>query len=240
MKIENAIILAAGRGSRMKELTADKPKCMVEINNKSIIQRTIEVFKYKNINNIIVITGYQSDKLKKHLKSIDESIKVIENPIWNETNSIFSMFLALKYLKNSIVIDSDIYINNVDCVLNDVEYSGYSALKDKKPSEWQLTLDKNANFIEKVQFDGNYERALPIIDISYWLEKDAKTIVSHIRDIVTHGKSEDAQKFWDEIPLIDFLHQLRLKRYDIEKTDAMEFDTPKEFEKVRKIVCLAD
>ena len=68
MKIENAIILAAGRGSRMKELTDDKPKCMVEINNKSIIQRTIEVFKYKNINNIIVITGYQSDKLKRHLK----------------------------------------------------------------------------------------------------------------------------------------------------------------------------
>lgn len=240
MKIENAIILAAGRGSRMKELTDDKPKCMVEINNKSIIQRTIEVFKYKNINNIIVITGYQSDKLKKHLKSIDESIKVIENPIWNETNSIFSMFLASKYLKNSIVIDSDIYINNVDCILNDVEYSGYSALKDKKPSEWQLTLDENANFIEKVQFYDNYERALPIIDISYWLEKDAKTIINHIRDIVMHGNPKDAQKFWDEIPLIDFLHQLRLKRYDIEKTDAMEFDTPEEFEEVRKIVCLAD
>ena len=166
MKIENAIILAAGRGSRMKELTDDKPKCMVEINNKSVIQRTIEVLKYKNINNIIVITGYQSDKLKRHLKSIDESIKVIENPIWNETNSIFSMFLASKYLKNSIVIDSDIYINNVDCILNDVEYSGYSALKDKKPSEWQLTLDKNASFIEKVQLHGNYERALTIIDIS--------------------------------------------------------------------------
>lgn len=240
MKIENAIILAAGRGSRMKELTDDKPKCMVEINNKSIIQRTIEVFKYKNINNIIVITGYQSDKLKKHLKSIDESIKVIENPIWNETNSIFSMFLASKYLKNSIVIDSDIYINNVDCILNDVEYSGYSALKDKKPSEWQLTLDENANFIEKVQFYDNYERALPIIDISYWLEKDAKTIINYIRDIVMHGNPKDAQKFWDEIPLIDFLHQLRLKRYDIEKTDAMEFDTPEEFEEVRKIVCLAD
>lgn len=240
MKIENAIILAAGRGSRMGRLTDDRPKCMMKINNKTVIQRTIEVLKYKNINNIIVITGYKSSVLRKHLDNIDKGIKIIKNPIWNETNSIFSMFLALKYLKNSIVIDSDIYINNVDCVLNEVEYSGYSALKDKKPSEWQLALDENANFIEKVQFDGNYERALPIIDISYWLEKDAKTIVTHIRDIVMHGKPEDAQKFWDEIPLIDFLHQLRLKRYDIEKTDAMEFDTPEELEEVRKIVCLAD
>lgn len=240
MKIENAIILAAGRGSRMGRLTDDRPKCMMKINNKTVIQRTIEVLKYKNINNIIVITGYKSSVLRKHFDNIDKGIKIIKNPIWNETNSIFSMFLALKYLKNSIVIDSDIYINNVDCILNEVEYSGYSALKDKKPSEWQLALDENANFIEKIQFNGNYEKALPIIDISYWLEKDAKTIVTHIRDIVMHGKPEDAQKFWDEIPLIDFLHQLRLKRYDIEKTDAMEFDTPEELDEVRKIVCLAD
>ena len=240
MKIENAIILAAGRGSRMGSLTDNKPKCMVKINKQSVIQRTIEVLKYKNINNIIVITGYNSDKLRRQLNAIDKNIKIIENKIWNKTNSIFSMFLALRYLKNSIVIDSDIYINNVDCILNEVEHSGYSALKDSKPDEWQLTLDKDASFIEKVQFDGNYERALPIIDISYWLEKDANIIAEHIQNIVKYGKQEDAQKFWDEIPLIDFIHQLRLKRYDIEKTDAMEFDTPEELKKVRKVVCLAD
>ena len=239
MKIENAIILAAGRGSRMGNLTDNKPKCMVKINNKSVIQRTIEVLKYKNINNIVVITGYNSDKLRRHLNAIDKNIKIIENKIWNETNSIFSMFLALHYLKNSIVIDSDIYINNVDCILNEIEHSGYSALKDNKPNEWQLTLGKDG-FIEKVQFDGDYENALPIIDISYWLEKDANIIIEHIQNIVKYGKQEDAQKFWDEIPLIDFIHQLKLKRYDIEKTDAMEFDTPEELKKVRKTVCLAD
>lgn len=239
MKIENAIILAAGRGSRMGGLTNDRPKCMMEVNNKTVIQRTIDIFKYKNINNIIVITGYKSDVLRKHLNSIDKKIKIIENKIWNETNSIFSMFLALHYLKNSIVIDSDIYINNPDCIKDDVEHSGYSAVKAARPSEWQLLIN-NDGFIKKTKKFGQYKDGLPIIDISYWTEKDSNIVASHIMNITKYATIEDINKFWDEIPLIDFLHQFRLKRYDINETDAMEFDTPEELEKVRKKVCLAD
>ena len=239
MKIENAIILAAGRGSRMGCLTNDMPKCMMKINNKTIIQRTIEVFKYKNINNIIVITGYKSDVLRQHLNKIDNNIKIIENSIWNFSNSITSMKAALKYLKNSIVIDSDIYINNYDCIKNDVEYSGYSAVKTSRPSEWQLLTDAEG-FIKKTEKSGQYEEGLPIIDISYWLKEDANIVANCILDVLSNEQIDSKNKFWDEIPLIDFLHQFRLKRYDINEKDAMEFDTPEDLEKVRKIVCSVD
>lgn len=236
MKIENAIILAAGRGSRMRELTDDRPKCMMEINDKTVIQKTIEVLKYKNINDIIVVTGYKSRILRKHLRSIDKHIKVIKNRHWKKTNSIASMKLASKYLVNSIVIDSDIYINNVDIIKTDVEHSGYTALKDEKPEEWQLENDRQGQFIESVRFKGTYANALPIIDISYWTEEDAKKIKMFINEELR----KDKNKFWDEIPLVDYIDKFNLKRYDIEKNDAMEFDTPEELEKVRKIVCLKD
>lgn len=239
MKIENAIILAAGRGSRMGHLTDNLPKCMMKVNGKSVIQRTIEVLKYKNINNILVITGYQSDKLRKHLNDIDGSIKIKNNNFWDKGNSIMSMCYAMMHLKNAIVIDSDIYINNPDCIKSDVEMSGYSAVKAKRPSEWQLIVD-NDNIIKQTETSGQYENGLPIIDISYWLEKDCYVIVEHLIDFVEHGSIEEWNKFWDEIPLIDFLHQLKLKRYDIDEKDAMEFDTPEELERVRKEACSAD
>lgn len=239
MKIENAIILAAGRGSRMRELTNDKPKCMSEINNRSIIQRTIETLKYKNINNIIVVTGYKSEILRRHLESINDSIKIIENKDWEKTNSIASMKLALQYLKNSIVIDSDICILNRDIIRTDIDFSGYSALKEFKPNEWQLKIDRKNGFIEEVMKSGDYEKALPIIDISYWTEKDSNIIAERISSMdLTDEKA--AQRFWDEIPLFDCLHQLKLRRYDICSYDAMEFDTPEELKKVREALCLAD
>lgn len=239
MKIENAIILAAGRGSRMGRLTDDRPKCMMKINNKTVIQRTIDILKYKNINNIIVITGYKSSVLRKHLDNIDKGIKIIENSIWKTSNSITSMKCALSYLKNSIVIDSDIYINNPDCIRNEVEYSGYSAVKVVKPSEWQLLVDKD-NLIKKTEKFGQYSNGLPIIDISYWLEEDSSVVRNYIMKTIQSTATEDCNKFWDEIPLIDFLYELKLKRYDINETDAMEFDTSEELEEVRKKVCLAD
>lgn len=239
MKIENAIILAAGRGSRLGDLTNDRPKCMMEINDKTVIQRLIEVLKYKHINNIVVVTGYKSGILRKHLNEIDRNIKTVENILWKTTNSISSMMFAAKYLKNTIVIDSDIYISNPRCIKNDVEFSGYTAVKATRCNEWQLLTNDNG-FIEKTELSGQYANGRPILDISYWLEKDSNIVAKHLSEISIHGTERDGLKFWDEIPLIDFLHQLRLKRYDISEKDAMEFDTPEELQEVRKAVCLMD
>lgn len=238
MKIENAIILAAGRGSRMKNLTNTKPKCRLKINNKTIIQRTIDAFKYNNINNIVVITGYKSSILQKHLATIDKNIKTIYNPLWETTNSITSMLLALDYLHNSIVIDSDIYINDLDMIRNDVPYSGYSAVINSNTNEWQLETD-DSRFIKSVYTSGSYDNALPIIDISYWLKDDSKIISDKIKMMSKSGKEEDSNRFWDEVPLFECLNQLKLRRYDIEKFDAFEMDTPEELARVRKL-CSAD
>lgn len=241
MKIENAIILAAGRGSRMKELTKDKPKCMQTINNISVIQRIINVFKYKNIKHIIVVTGYKSGILRKHLSTSYNDIIFVKNNNWESTNSIYSMYsvikrLPLEYFKNTIVIDSDIYINNVDCIQNDVSYSGYSAVKNFNPNEWQLLVNEEHRIVD-TELHHCFRNGLPIIDISYWKDKDLLQVMTKICKSVDNGM---LQKYWDEIPLLECLDTLYLKRYDIDKNDAMEFDTKEDLEKVRKIVCSAD
>ena len=55
----NAIILAAGRGSRMKNLTSDKPKCLVQLNGKTLIQWQLDALNQAGISNIAVVTGYR-------------------------------------------------------------------------------------------------------------------------------------------------------------------------------------
>lgn len=241
MKIENAIILAAGRGSRMKELTDDKPKCMQLIDNTSVIQRTINVFKYKNIKRIIVVTGYKSEILRKHLSTLYNDIIFVENDNWQNTNSIYSMYSVIKkipakYLTSTIVIDSDIYINNVDCIQNNIEYSGYSAVKNINVKEWQLLTCKQHRIID-TRKSGYFENGLPIIDISYWTKKDFAFIAKKICNAIDN---KEFQRYWDEIPLFDYLMQIYLKRYDINENDAMEFDTKEDLEEVRKIVCSVD
>ena len=62
-----ALILAAGKGSRLGSLTENKPKCMIDIAGKSIIDRTVESLISNNINHIIIVIGYLGNILSDYL-----------------------------------------------------------------------------------------------------------------------------------------------------------------------------
>lgn len=83
-----AIILAAGRGSRLCNLTQDKPKCMVELKNKPLLHWQIEALNGAGINDIYIVSGYLKDKI------VANNIKLLENTRWYETNMVMSLLIA--------------------------------------------------------------------------------------------------------------------------------------------------
>tara|TARA_B100001057_G_scaffold500173_1_gene613889 strand:+ start:4083 stop:4802 length:720 start_codon:yes stop_codon:yes gene_type:complete len=87
-----AIILAAGRGSRLKNLTKKEPKCFIKINTKPLIQHQIDALKKNNINNISAVVGYKKEKFK------DLNIKRFYNKEWSNTNMVYSLFKAKNWL----------------------------------------------------------------------------------------------------------------------------------------------
>lgn len=95
-----AIILAAGKGSRMGFLTEDKPKCMVALAGKPLIQWQIEALKKSGINEIAVVRGYLSEKI-----AVPES-KYFENARWSQTNMVMSLVSAGDWLKKDTCIVS--------------------------------------------------------------------------------------------------------------------------------------
>lgn len=228
-KITRAIILAAGRGSRLGHLTDEMPKCMLQINDKPVIERTIEVFKERDINDIIVVTGYKAEKLQYLKKKY--GVKLIFNKDWETSNSILSMFLASRYLnKNLIVIDSDIYINN-ECIINtEILRSGYSVVKEYRPLEWQFHLKKD----DVIKVDRSPDsKSFPILDISYWLKDDIVKIKKLIKENVSKG---NINRFWDEVPCFDLVKVLDMTVYKLDVDDAMEFDTKDELIQIWRMV----
>ncbi len=101
-----AIILAAGRGSRMNELTDEKPKCMVEFKNRPLIDWQCDALTKAGIAEIAVVAGYKKEKIIS--KNI---VRFFENSKWQETNMVYSLFCADEWLeKNDCVISySDIF-----------------------------------------------------------------------------------------------------------------------------------
>ena len=112
MSEKTAVILAAGRGSRLKEMTLEQPKPMVEVNHKSIIANLIEHLIDCRIDHIVLLVGYMADKLQDHLAWYNEKVKLtfINNKIYDKTNNIYTLWLAKKYLKNGFYLfEADIF-----------------------------------------------------------------------------------------------------------------------------------
>ena len=107
-----AIILAAGMGKRLKALTADNTKCMVEVNGVTLIERALAQLDELGLRRIVIVDGYQSEKLRAFVSTLSVStpIEWRLNPFYDKTNNIYSLSLATDALEedDTLLLESDI------------------------------------------------------------------------------------------------------------------------------------
>ncbi len=151
-----AIILAAGMGKRLKQLTHDNTKCMVKVNGVTLIERALKQLQANNLSRVIIVDGYQADGLEAYVKSLDISIPIvfIRNDDYATTNNIFSLALAKDYLcqEDTLLLESDLIFEDavLDALLNDPEET--IALVDKYESWMDGTCVKLDDAGEIVAF----------------------------------------------------------------------------------------
>lgn len=111
-----AIILAAGMGRRLGELTKGNTKCMVQVNGVSLIDRTLCQLTQISLTRVIIVIGYEGQKLKSYVGGNYKGLKIeyVENPIYDKTNNIYSLSLAKKYLceDDTLLIESDLIFDD--------------------------------------------------------------------------------------------------------------------------------
>lgn len=109
-----AVILAAGMGTRLKAITYKKPKALIEVVGKPIINYQIDNLLNNGIEDIIICVGYRSIDLIEHCKINYPKVnfEFIENKNYSETNNMYSLYLAAKHLNN------DVFVMNADVVFD--------------------------------------------------------------------------------------------------------------------------
>lgn len=107
-----AIILAAGMGKRLKDLTQNNTKCMVKVNGVTLIDRMLHQIEKADLSRIIIVVGYEGQKLIDYIDTLDikTPITYIDNPIYYKTNNIYSLALAKDWLckEDTLLFESDI------------------------------------------------------------------------------------------------------------------------------------
>ena len=158
-----AIILAAGMGKRLKELTSNATKCMVEVNGEMMIHKTLMHLEKLNLNKIVLVVGYEGQQLMDYVNSLGlkTPVEYVVNDVYDKTNNIYSLYLAKEYLlqDDTLLLESDlVYEEAVIRKLVDTPYPSL-VLVDKFES-WMdgtcITVDEDDNitsFVSKREFD---------------------------------------------------------------------------------------
>lgn len=120
-----AIILAAGMGKRLKEMTKNNTKCMVKVNGVTLIERMLRQIERLKLSRIIIVIGYEGKKLVDFIGTlgINTPIEYINNPIYDRTNNIYSLALAKEWLckEDTLLFESDLIFEDsvLDALVSD-------------------------------------------------------------------------------------------------------------------------
>ena len=153
-----AIILAAGMGKRLKELTQNNTKCMVKVNGVTLIDRMLHQIDKQHLSRIVIVIGYEGQKLMDYIATLDIQTPIIyvNNPIYDKTNNIYSLYLARDYLckEDTLLFESDLIFDDavIDLLMED-------------PRETLALVDKYASWMDgtcvKLGEDDSIEAFVP-------------------------------------------------------------------------------
>lgn len=97
-----AIIMAAGKGSRLGDLTKDNPKSFVEIQGKKLIEYNLKLLQKYHVDEIIIVTGYQAEKFEKFSVGMD-NVRLVFNPFYEMMNVLGSFYMGMEMIYDDFI-----------------------------------------------------------------------------------------------------------------------------------------
>ena len=229
-----AIILAAGMGKRLGELTKGNTKCMVKVNGTPLIDRVMKQLTLQPLKRIIMVVGYKGKELKEYLGTEYNGmpIQYIENPIYDKTNNIYSLALAKKEMQedDTLLLESDLIFD--DAMLNLLIENPYPNLAlVAKYETWMdgtmVRIDEDDNIVNFVPKDAfrydDVDKYYKTVNIYKFSKEFSKT--KYVPFLDAYTKAVGNNEYYENVlRIISFLNSKELKALPISNEKWYEID----------------
>lgn len=221
----NAIILAAGLGSRFKSITETTHKAMLPIDGIPNVERTIRYLKEAGVCDIYIVVGYLAEQFD-YLKD-KYNVKLLLNKEYTKYNSIFSFYQALPYFNNSFVIDSDVVLFE-NLFKHQPSTSTYYLVTRPQSEDKEWCVEYNGD--KTVRSIRITNEPLPsLLGISYWNENDCAKIKSRYSNYLDASILRNPKLYWDNVPM-EMLDKLNIKTIELDLKQAYEMDNLEQYQ----------
>ena len=234
------VILAAGMAKRLRPLTDERPKCLLTVGERTLLQRTVDAIITAGINELVVVTGYRQQMIRDFLTAHYPAVTIhfIDNPDYAHNNNIFSLWLTRPYTegKDFLLLDSDILFDPaiIPAVLKQ-EGSALALNRHELGEEEIKVIVDNENHVQEISKVCSIEQA---IGESVGIEKmtaDYSTALFTELEKMIEGEG-----------LIDVFYEKAFERLipqghtfkivDTTNFFSIELDTVEDFENAKKLI----
>lgn len=226
-----AIILAAGKATRLLPLTKDTHQCLLEVNGKPILEHQIKALNKAGIKDITVITGYFEDKVKSFCDKL--KVKTLFNPFYTVSGMAMTLWIAKEELKNGFLfLYSDIIFDPliVKGMLQDKSDILLAIKKDGLREEAEKVIEKN-NIIKNVTKRKIKGENGEFIGIAKFSANGSKKLIQQLNEI---GKKDLNARFIDAIDVL--IKDSTIPAYNIKNKKFIDIDFPEDLKKSEKFV----
>ena len=239
------VILAAGMAKRLRPLTDTKPKCLLKVGNRTLLERTVRAMQQAGITEFVVVTGYRGDQIRSFLENLEPldnlekpTFHFLHNADYEHNNNIYSLWMAGEVVrgKDFLLMDSDILCDPAAVVAIAKQEESALALNRHECGEEEIKVIVDANgHITEINKTCNPADA---IGESVGIEK------------MTAAYSEAIYKELDQMitkeGLIDIFYERAFERLIpqgytfkvVDTTDyfSYELDTPEDFQRAQELI----
>jgi choline kinase len=158
-QVRTALLLAAGTGSRLSPLTDKVPKCLVPVNEISILERLVDSLLEHRFKRLVIVVGHRADSIRNFLGSRAGGMEIVyvNSPLYKTTNNIYSLWLARKVINEPfLLIESDIVFDSE--MLKDMLQPDRIAVAKLQPGMDGTTVTIDNQQKVKAFYGGAHER----------------------------------------------------------------------------------
>lgn len=247
-----AIIVAAGPSARLRPMTENMPKTMLEIEGKTILERTLEVLRSCNINDIAIVRGYQKEKINL------PDITYYHNPNYLENNILASLFYAEESMKEGFVFSySDILYTreivqklldspyDISLVIDTAWAKRYEGRTKHPTDEAELACVTDGKLTSLSKFFNPKVAHGEFIGLAKFTKEGAEILQRNYHRAKENKWCKYEGRFHDAISiekayLTDMIAELILRNYPVHSVDIqgswVEIDTDQDYEYARQLI----
>ena len=221
--VERLILLAAGKGERLKPLTINTPKPLIRVHGVRIIDTLLDAAISNGISSIYIVRGFLQEQFDVLLKKYP-NIKFIENPDFESSNNISSVYAARELLEDAFICEADLLLRNPTLMNRNQEISNYLGVKTRHTDDW--CFQSKEGIITGISVGG--DNCHHMFGLSYWSKEDAKKLLVHIEEL--YQQDFGKKLYWDEVALKYYLKEYQIHIRECSFDDITEIDTLKELQ----------